>query len=1139
VDDAGQKTKRPLRGLLTAQALGAFNDNAWKLFVIVLAGRVLAGRGLQGAGFEAADQGKTMLAFVVFTLPLMLFSLPAGALADRISKRSLILGAKALELLLMLGGTLVLASSLPGSLLPLAVLGLMGLQSALFSPAKYGILPELVPHARLSAANGALEASTFLAIIAGTVLGPVILHAAGDAPWMAGAALSVFAAAGLLAARGIPRVPARAAAGGLSASVREAWSAMKADRSLWLAIVGLTWFWATASLLGQDMLVYARSVLHLAEENTGMPLGVFGLGVGLGSWLAGRFSESKVELGLVPIGAAGLGLGTLVLGAAGPGLGGTYALLSLLGVSSGFLIVPLDALLQWRSPENRRGAVIALSNVFLFGGMLAGSLGGWLLARSGLSARGILVGAAVVTLLGTVWTLRLMPEALLRLAGFVFGHLVYNLRVVGRENVPERGGVLLAPNHVSYVDGLLLSATLDRPVRFLVDKEQYERPFFRPFLKAMRALPITGSGDTRTLLRALRGAGEALSHGAVVCIFPEGQITRTGALQPFRRGFERIVKGRDVPIVPVHLDRLWGSIFSFSRGRFLRKLPKQIPYPVTVSFGKPLPADTPVEKVREAVAELGEEAWEARKADRRPLHHAFLRQVRRRPWALAMLDATRPRVSRLAAAAGALAVARALRPVWGGEARAGILLPPSVAGALVNLAASLSGRASVNLNYTAGPEGMGSAARQAGLHSVVTSRTFLEKAGLELPAGLEPVFLEDVAAGIGRGARFLAALKVLLLPARLLERSAGAARRVEMDDVATIIFSSGSTGEPKGVELTHFNVDSNVDAVSQVFRLGSADRLLGILPLFHSFGFLSLWFALDNGMPVVFHPNPLDAAGVGRLVERHRITLLLATPTFLSLYLRRCAPHQFGSLRVVLAGAEKLTEKLAGAFEEAFGIRPLEGYGATECSPVIATSVPSFRAPGFYQPGSRRGSVGPPLPGVAVKIVDLETREPVPPGTPGLLLVRGPNVMRGYLGRPDLSGKVLQDGWYETGDIVRKDADGFLHITDRLSRFSKIGGEMVPHGRVEEALHEVYGEDGRHFAVTAVPDERKGERLAVLATVPPEAVPGLLEGLAARGLPNLFIPRGDCFVFVAEIPLLGTGKTDLCAVCEAAKEALR
>jgi acyl-[acyl-carrier-protein]-phospholipid O-acyltransferase/long-chain-fatty-acid--[acyl-carrier-protein] ligase len=308
--------------------------------------------------------------------------------------------------------------------------------------------------------------------------------------------------------------------------------------------------------------------------------------------------------------------------------------------------------------------------------------------------------------------------------------------------------------------------------------------------------------------------------------------------------------------------------------------------------------------------------------------------------------------------------------------------------------------------------------------------------------------------------------------------------------------------------------------------------------MFHSFGFMSLWFALENGMPIVFHPNPLDGAAVGGLVQQHTVTILLATPTFLSMYLRRCTPNQFGSLRIVLAGAEKLSDKLATAFEEKFGVRPLEGYGATECSPVIATSVPSFRAPGFFQQGSRRGSVGPPVPGMAIKIVDPDTHEPLPAGEAGLLMVRGPNVMRGYLGRPDLTDKVLQDGWYETGDIAMQDKDGFLSITDRLSRFSKIGGEMVPHGRIEDALHEAYPQDGRYFAVTAVPDERKGERLAVLTVVPLDAVPALLEGLAAMGLPNLYIPRKDSFVFVDEIPVLGTGKTDLRAVRTAAKEAL-
>jgi len=288
---------------------------------------------------------------------------------------------------------------------------------------------------------------------------------------------------------------------------------------------------------------------------------------------------------------------------------------------------------------------------------------------------------------------------------------------------------------------------------------------------------------------------------------------------------------------------------------------------------------------------------------------------------------------------------------------------------------------------------------------------------------------------------------------------------------------------------------------------------------------------------VIFHNNPLDAPTIGRLVAEYRITIMLATPTFLQLYQRRCTPEQFGSLRLVLAGAEKLSERLASSFEDTFGIRPLEGYGATECAPIISACVPSFRAPGFFQAGSRRGSVGLPLPGVAVRIVDPDTFAPLPAGTRGMLLVSGSNVMKGYLGRPDLTDEAIRDGWYVTGDVAYVDEDGFLYITDRLSRFSKIGGEMVPHGSVEEALHQAYGEDGGQvFAVTALPDERKGERLVVITTAPPDALPGVLGRLAERGLPNLYVPRRDAFVHVDAIPLLGTGKVDLKALKTIAQE---
>jgi len=1126
--------------LLVAQALAVFNDNAWKMIVIVLAGRAIDARaGLDAADREAASQTQTMAAMLALTLPLLLFSLPGGVLADRLGKAVLLRRLKAVELVLMLAGTLALWLVPDATALLVVLLALLAAQSALFSPAKYGIVPELVPHARLSSANGALEAWTFLAIIAGTLLGPVLIEAVGEAPGIAGLVLAALSLAGLLATTRIPAgLPARPGAT-LRDTVGGALAAIRADRLLLLAIAGATWFWLVATLLAQDLIVYGRYVLGLADGSTGLPFGAFGIGVGIGAWVAGRVSGPKVEMGLIPLGATGLGAFVLALGLIAPGLRGTLALMVLIGIASGFLIVPLDALLQWRAPADRRGAVIGVANVAVFAGMTLGALLGGVLSER-LSSEGILLGAAVVTWVGTAWTLWVLPEAFLRVCAFLFTSVVYRVHLIGREHVPEEGGALLTPNHVSFVDWLFLGAMLDRRVRFVINEEQYNRPLARPLLRITGAIPIPSDGGVRGTLRALRAAGRHLEQGELVCIFPEGQITRTGELGPFKRGAERIARGTGAPIVPVHLDRLWGSIFSYSGGRFVMKLPEELPYRVTLAFGEPLPDDTPVPEIRAAVQRLGERSWAERKADRQPLHRTFVATARRRPWRFAMADKTRAHVSRFGVLVGTLALGRALAPLWRGQERVGVLLPPSVGGALVNLAASMGGRTSVNLNYTAGESGMTAAARRAELRTIVTSRLFVDRAELILPRDVEPIWLEDVRERIGALDKLWCMLLALLAPPGRLERACGATGRPGVDDVVTVIFSSGSTGEPKGVMLTHFNVDSNVEAAAQVLRLGPADRVLGILPLFHSFGFTSMWFGLNRGAPVVFHANPLDGPTIGRLVSRYRITIMLATPTFLQLYERRCTPEQFGSLRLIITGAEKLSEQLQTRFEDTFGIRPLEGYGATECSPIIAACVPSFRAPGFFQAGSRRGSVGLPLPGVAVRIVDPETFEPRPTGESGLLLVSGPNVMKGYLGRPDLTAEVLRDGWYVTGDIARVDEDGFLYITDRLSRFSKIGGEMVPHGRIEEALHAAW--DGPHgapvFAVTALPDERRGERLCVLTTAPPEVVPEVLGRLVDMGLPALYIPRKDAFVPVDEIPLLGTGKIDLEALRAIAAERM-
>ncbi|MBL8728438.1 MAG: MFS transporter [Planctomycetes bacterium] len=1118
-----------MRGLLIAQFFGAFNDNAFKMLLVLLA---IAAAGEQG---ESAKQTATTLATAVFTLPLMLFCLPAMALGDRVGKRSLVVWTKFAEVLLMLAGTVALWLA-PDGWLPLVVLAGMGAQSALFAPAKYGILPEILPHEQLSGANGRLEAASFLAIILGTVAGGLLLDACGARVWLAGALLTALAVVGLVASLSLPRVAPSGSAEPFGPTLAAAWRALRADRVLWLAMLGSVVFWGLASLLGQDVLIYGKQVLLLDDTCSGVPYALFAIGVGAGSLLAGRIADGKVETGLIPLGALGLAFGTGAMGLLVPGRVGTFVLMSLLGVASGFVVVPLNALLQWRAPAARRGAVIALVNGLSFAGILAGTFGCLLLANLGADVATILVVAAGLTLVATGWAIWLLPEALLRLFVILAAHSLYRVRVLGARHVPETGGALLVPNHVSFLDALFLLAATDRPIRFVVEQYWYERWYLKPFLRAMRAIPISGGGGPRVLLRALRDAGAALDAGELVCLFAEGEISRMGSTLPFRRGLQRIVKGRSARIVPVHLDRVYGGLLSARQGR-LQWWPTQVPCPVTVSFDHAVDNTTPPEAVRRRVELLAERAFRLRARELRPLHHAFVRRVRRAPWRAALADTQGRHLSRLGALAAAVVLARRLRVSWAGQQRVGILLPPSIAGALAGIAASLAGRVAVPLNYTVGAASFASSVRQASLRTVLTSRAFLERVPLQLPPDVELVLLEDVLANVGRGERLRAALSALVLPLGSLERACGAVRPVASTDTAVVIFSSGSTGEPKGIELTHTNVQANCDGVAQVIPLEHEDRLVGVLPLFHSFGNLALWYGLQQGAGIVFHPNPLDAAAVGDLVARHRATILLATPTFLQLYHRRCEPGQFGSLRVVLTGAEKLTETLADAFADRFGIRPVQGYGCTECAPVVAVSTPGYRAAGFYQAGSRRGSVGRPLPGVAVAIVDPETRRPLPAGEPGLVLVRGANVMRGYLGRDDLTAAALHEGSYVTGDIGRLDEDGFLFLTDRLSRFSKIGGEMVPHGTVEEHLQQCFGGEQRAFAVCGVPDPRKGERLMVLTTLDEPQRKAVLQQLTTRGLPALFVPRADQFVQVAALPLLGTGKLDLRRVKELCLEA--
>jgi acyl-[acyl-carrier-protein]-phospholipid O-acyltransferase/long-chain-fatty-acid--[acyl-carrier-protein] ligase len=1122
------RAPRSFWALWVTQFQGAFSDNVHKQLVqfIVIAVAVS----------QKERDWLTGLVGVLFAAPFILFSMTGGWLADRFSKRSVTIGVKLLEVGIMALATVGLA--LVNVPLLLICVFLMSLQSALFGPSKYGLLPELLPEKELSWGNGVLQLGTNVAIVSGIAIAGWLSDLfTGRLIWC-GLILVALAMGGTLASLGIRRLPARAPHRRFNANAvgdfLKQWQVIRHDRVLYLAVLGNSYFTFLGSLLILTILIYGKDGLHATDTQVGLLQAAVAVGIGVGSFAAGYLSGRKIEYGLVPLGALGITVGTALASRPGLDLAAFAWHLGWLGFFGGFFCVPTGALIQHRPAPDAKGAALGAANTLSFVGVVVASATFVGLRKLGLSAPDIFLTAAGLTLTGTLYVLWLLPDALLRLLLWMLTHSIYRIRVEGRDHIPERGGALFVCNHVSFVDALLLQAATDRPLRCIMFKDIYEHPLIKPFAKIARHIPISSHQRPREMIHSLRQASEAIRNGEVIVIFAEGQITRIGQLLPFRRGFERIMKGLDAPIIPIGLDNVWGSIFSYEKGRFLWKVPRYFPYPVTVSFGKPLPPTATPFEVRQAVQELNTDAWVHRKPQMLLVHRAFVRKARNHPRRFFMADARTPRLNFGVALTKTIFLARRLRDPWRGQEMVGVLLPPSVGGALVNYAALLSGKVPVNLNYTVSDPVLAHCAQQCRLQTVVTSRAFLEKVKLTLPG--QPLYLEDLTAHASLLEKLSALALTWTMPVSLLERllrsgDAEAPPADRLDSLATIIFSSGSTGDPKGVMLTHYNIASNIDQLGQTFAFTRRDRILGILPFFHSFGFTGTLMApAVLGFGVVYHVSPLDAKAIGALVQQYRVTFLLATPTFLQMYHRACDSAQFGSVEFILTGAEKLPDRLAQAFEDKFGLRPMEGYGATECSPAVAVNTHDFRAAGLRQVGAKRGKIGHPLPGVSVRIVDPDTGAPKPVGEPGLLLVRGPNVMAGYLGKPDQTAAAMRDGWYVTGDIATQDEDGFLQITDRLSRFSKIGGEMVPHLKIEEKLQELAGRTDQCFAVAGVPDEKKGERLVVLHTLPD--IQPIQEKLLGSDLPNLWKPKD--FVFVEKLPYLGTGKLDLRKVKELA-----
>ncbi|MCE0522436.1 MAG: MFS transporter [Methylacidiphilales bacterium] len=1149
--------KRSFWSLIAVQIQVLLNDNAAKLMLITL-GAAVAPELLPPKLFlnhpeyaaMCAKQIKTILAAIII-LPFILFAPTAGWISDRFSKRNVIITTLWAQFCIMA----IIGAALAGHNLSLAIFGLflLGLQCAVFSPAKQGIIKEIVTATKISSAIGVVEVTAIASMLVGGLAGGALYDycfgTLGN-PWYAAeatmAVLTVLALLSLIAGYQIQQTPAHTNQPFRTALLWEHFGQLRdvwREKPIRLCVLGITYFYGLAGALYLTLFEVSDSLYanHVGTaSHTGIYAATLGLGIICGSFLVTRMTTHQVEVGLIPIGSCGLIASAVLAGLSNPRHGFFLVALFCLGLAGALFVVPLNAHLQEQVDPSRRGRILSANNLFvnLFG-IVAVLIQYIVSAQFGVAPRTQLLLYAIPTAFLTAYIIFLTPEGLLRLALGLLGRTFYRVTPVGLEAMPATGGVLLLPNHISYVDAVILQLACPRPIRFLVYDQIYRARFLHWGLRLLGAIPIS----PKIARTAIETAVNALARGEVVCLFPEGALTRTATLQKLNRGYELIARKARVPVMPVWLENVWGSIFSYYGGNFFWKLPRVVPLRVWLYFGAPLTAaEATPETVRRSLYDLSEAAFQARPELESHVGYESLRGLRKRFFSTVTIDA---HAGNRALTGGELLTVGIAISFWlrknVPEKRVGIVLPPSIGATVANLGVLLAGKIPVNLNFSAGRAANEAAIARAGIQRLITVPVLVEQIKdfpwLENRIDIAELCKSFPAAHLKRWG-----LMAWLAPLPVLRRWLGVPKQGDREEAA-LLFTSGSVGEPKAVVLTHRNILANTAQIGAILGQIHLESILGSLPVFHSFGFtVTFWWPLLGGPRVVTYPNPLDAQKLIETIERHKLQLLITTPTFLRAFLRKAKPEQLRSLKMVVTGAEKLPLDLLREFESKFGIQVSEGYGMTEASPVVAVNLfdepPSRMNPDGVL-GRRLGSVGRMVPGLSARIRDSESGEDLELFQSGMLWLRGANIFEGYYKETDQTTAVLQDGWYKTGDVGRLDEDGFLFIEGRMSRFSKIAGEMVPHLTVEQRivealdLHPAQGE-GPAVAVVGLPDEKRGESLVLLTTVPVVQA-ALRQRLVAQGLPNLWIPK--VVRQVAAIPILATGKLDLRACHRLAEQA--
>lgn len=1115
--------------LFVTQFLGAFNDNLFKTTISVLVAYKIWDIG----GWDPA----VMVSFAagLFILPFLLFAPLAGELADKFDKARIIRIVKLAEIGIALTAVTGIAlHSIPVLLLTLFALGS---QSAFFSPSKFSIMPQHLKSAELIGGNALLNTGAFLAILLGTIIGGLlaVTHVGLVAMTIV---LIVCALAGYAASRYIPEAPPSVPKLKLNFNTpREAVKIIKyayeQPKGVFEAILGTSWFYFVGGMVLAQFPNWTKQTLGVDNIVLTFFMAVFSIGIAVGGLLNNSMLRSRVEATYVPLAALGMTLFSLDLYFASNvyfgfaselgGLGGflstfagwriTFDLFALAAVG-GIYVVPLKSIVQDRTPKDHRARVLAGSNLMDALFILASAVMAAILLSIGFEVRHLFLTLSILSLGAALYICQLLPEALLKTVLQVVFKVLYRVEIRGLENYEKAGDrFLIVGNHVSLLDAPLLAAFLPGKPMFAVNTHVAEWWWVKPWLKLIDAFPLdpTNPFSTKQLIRELEKDKKCV-------IFPEGRLTETGALMKIYQGPGMIADKAGAKILPIKLDGVQHTPFARLKGKVpLRTFPK-----ITITILEP----------REFEIDPEIKGRARRAAAGRQLHDVmeemvFMTQDRHQTLFQGLLQAEhvngksaaivedierRPMPFKKLKLGAIVLGARIAGKTEKGEP-VGLLLPNSSGAVVTFFALQAAGRVPAMLNFSAGLKNVVSACNTAQVKTVLTSRRFIELGRLddlaaELARHVKLVYLEDLREEIGLPARFVG---LLMSPFAGYFHSR---LNIKPSDPGVILFTSGSEGEPKGVVLSHENIMSNVVQLSSRVDFNRQDIVFNCLPMFHSFGLTGgTLLPVLSGVKTFLYPSPLHYRIVPELVYSTNATIMFGTDTFLAGYARMAHPYDFYRMRYIFAGAEKVKEETRQKYMDLFGVRILEGYGATETAPALAVnSAMHYRA----------GSVGRFLPGVEYRLEDV-------PGVDegGRLYVRGPNIMLGYM-YPDRPGIINppDEGWHDTGDIVNVDAEGYVRILGRAKRFAKIAGEMVSLTAVETLVTKVYP-DSEH-AVVAVPDARKGEQLILVTTNDNAKREDLSSYANDNGIAELSVPK--TIIHVDKMFVLGTGKIDYPAV---------